>query len=67
MDGMPEYLKVALVADLLHVHPSTVKTWAKQGKLAVATLPSGHIRVATAAVLQMGVSEDEIMQQLTKE
>ena len=39
-----KFLTTSEVAALLRVDASTVRDWAKRGKLAATTLPGGHYR-----------------------
>jgi excisionase family DNA binding protein len=45
-----QYLTTSEVAALLRVDASTVRDWAKRGKLSATTLPGGHYRFNRADV-----------------
>lgn len=48
------FLTTSEVAALLRVDASTVRDWAKRGKLAATTLPGGHYRFNRADVDALG-------------
>jgi len=50
------YLTTGQVAELLHVHPSTVKRWCDDDEIAYATTRGGHRRIHLSAAL--GVSRE---------
>jgi excisionase family DNA binding protein len=50
---MPNYLRTAEVAAILHVSPKTVSRWAKEGKLPFLRTLGGHRRYPAAAIRQL--------------
>jgi excisionase family DNA binding protein len=49
----PSYLRVAEVADILHVSPKTVSRWAKEGKLPFLKTLGGHRRYPEAEIREL--------------
>jgi excisionase family DNA binding protein len=50
---VPHYLRVAEVADILHVSPKTVSGWAKEGKLPFSKTLGGHRRYPAGEIRQL--------------
>ena len=50
---LPNYLRTAEVAKLLHVSPKTVSRWAKEGKLPFLRTLGGHKRFPEADIRAM--------------
>ncbi len=51
--NMPQYLKTAEVADILHVSPKTVTRWAKDGKLPHSRTLGGHRRFPESSIRKL--------------
>ena len=49
----PSYLHTAEVADILHVSPTTVSRWAKEGRLPFLKTLGGHRRYPAAEIRQL--------------
>lgn len=49
-ESQEQWLGLSEAAELLGVHPSTVRAWADQGKLPVQRTPGGHRRFARAEI-----------------
>lgn len=54
MTETEKFLTTSEVAALLRVDASTVRDWAKRGKLPATTLPGGHYRFNRADVDALG-------------
>ena len=54
MTETEKFLTTSEVAALLRVDTSTVRDWARRGKLPATTLPGGHYRFDRAVVDAMG-------------
>lgn len=52
------YLTTSQVADLLSVHPSTVKRWANEGSVEIDKTEGGHRRIHLQDALEMARSRD---------
>lgn len=52
-DRQDQWLGLSEAAELLGVHPSTVRAWADQGKLPVQRTPGGHRRFPRAEIEAM--------------
>ena len=51
---MPEYLKASVVAKELGVAPSTVKRWAKLGKVKAVQTPGGYWLIDAEVLEELG-------------
>ena len=51
--NIPQYLKTAEVADILHVSPKTVTRWAKDGKLPHSRTLGGHRRFPESSIRKL--------------
>jgi excisionase family DNA binding protein len=52
----PRYLRTAQVADLFHVSPRAVNSWAKEGKLPHMRTFGGHYRFPEPEIRQLAAS-----------
>jgi excisionase family DNA binding protein len=52
-DHETKLLTISEAAKQLGVHPTTLRTWADRGKIAVVKLPSGYRRFEQSAVDRM--------------
>jgi excisionase family DNA binding protein len=60
MSDTSEWLSLRGAADLLGVHPATVRSWADRGDLPSRRTPGGHRRFRRADVEQMAHNEPEL-------
>ena len=51
--NIPQYMKTAEVADILHVSPKTVTRWAKDGKLPHSRTLGGHRRFPESSIRKL--------------
>jgi excisionase family DNA binding protein len=59
-DTLPEWVSLREAADLLGVHPATVRNWADKGDIPSRRTPGGHRRFRRADLTQYAKSEDEV-------
>ncbi len=60
MSETSEWLSLRQAAELLGVHPATVRNWADEGKIAARRTPGGHRRFRKADLLQYTVNHEEL-------
>jgi excisionase family DNA binding protein len=55
-----EWLSLRRAADILGVHPATVRTWADEGKINARRTPGGHRRFRKSELMQYAQSYGEL-------
>ncbi len=55
-----EWVSLRQAADMLGVHPATVRNWADKGDLLTRRTPGGHRRFRKADLLQFAAMQDEL-------
>lgn len=55
-----EWVSLRRAAEILGVHPATVRNWADKGELASRRTPGGHRRFRKADLMQYAQSQDEL-------
>ncbi|MBZ0292634.1 MAG: helix-turn-helix domain-containing protein [Anaerolineae bacterium] len=60
MSDSSDWVSLRQAADILGVHPATVRNWADQGKLASRRTPGKHRRFRKSDLLQYAESESEL-------
>ena len=56
----PEWVSLRRAADILGVHPATVRSWADKGDLPSRRTPGGHRRFRLADLTQLVQAQDEL-------
>lgn len=60
MSDTTEWVSLRQAADLLGVHPATVRNWADKGELASRRTPGGHRRFRKSDLLQQAEQQGEL-------
>ena len=60
MSNDSEWVSLRHAADILGVHPATVRNWADRGEIASRRTPGGHRRFRRSDLTQYARSEDEL-------
>jgi excisionase family DNA binding protein len=60
IDANSEWVSLREAADLLGVHPATVRNWADRGDLPSRRTPGGHRRFRRADLLHYAKTQDEV-------
>jgi excisionase family DNA binding protein len=60
MNDLTEWLSLQQAAQLLGVHPATVRTWADEGKIPSRRTPGGHRRFRKAELTQYAEAQGEL-------
>lgn len=60
MSDTTEWVSLRQAADLLGVHPATVRNWADKGELASRRTPGGHRRFRKSDLLQQAAQQGEL-------
>ena len=59
-DSTSEWVSLRQAADLLGVHPATVRNWADKGDLPSRRTPGGHRRFRKADLMQYAATQGEL-------
>ena len=60
MGNDSDWVSLRHAADILGVHPATVRNWADRGEIASRRTPGGHRRFRRSDLTQYAQSEDEL-------
>lgn len=60
MNDSSEWVSLRRAAEILGVHPATVRNWADKGELSSRRTPGGHRRFRMSDLSQMAQSEEEV-------
>ena len=60
MTDSSDWISLRRAADILGVHPATVRNWADKGELPSRRTPGGHRRFNRADLMQYARSQDEV-------